>query len=389
MYESIKKFRHHVNSSRESFLPLMQSNDVFIVSVILKGLINHVIWIQPTWNKDSRITEYANSYVGSTIDDGNETIVCMCQKTAFKAEDDEDEFECTIPGENENGEDEEIPEEECHKLKSFSSIIINEKQFLKQLKLHVYKNIILDIDEDYFGTESGVQNYIEKGVSLNTTVLTDEYFPYIFCPYSNEEEEYLNEAMHRIFDNLARFMREEKSGRVKTYIKSGRTFKEKFAEKVSTLFLNYVCKTSKNTSMILNEIANYLIKLDIKEIESLSKVNYCLRESPQLKLPPQFTLCHGNNYPGDTLNQIYVSSSDTIVKRAMRLRKILRQINYHEPPKLCTIARSLRDGYTPRDQQNFIEKTLLDVITKEFKIYKLTPNIIYDKYLLFGKKGWK
>ena len=208
MYEIIKKFRHEVNSSRENFLPLMQSNDVFIVSAILKGLINNVIWIQPMWNKGSRVTEYFNSYVGLTIDDENETIMCMCEKPAFKTEGDEDEFECTVSGENENGEDEEIPEEECRKLKSFSSIIINEKQFLKRLKLRGFKNIILDIDEDYFGTESGVQNYIEKGISLNTTMITDAYFPSIFCPYTNEEEEYLNEALQRIFDNLARFMRE-------------------------------------------------------------------------------------------------------------------------------------------------------------------------------------
>ena len=98
------------------------------------------------WNKDSRVTEYFNSYVGLTIDDNNETIMCMCQKPAFKTEGDEDEFEGTVSGENENGEDEEIPEEECRKLKSFSSIIINEKQFLKRLKLLGFKNIILDTD---------------------------------------------------------------------------------------------------------------------------------------------------------------------------------------------------------------------------------------------------
>ena len=118
-------------------------------------------------------------------------------------------------------------------------------------------------------------------------------------------------------------------------------------------------------------------------------MNYCLFNSPKLKMKPIFTLCHGKIPVDDTLNQIYVSTETEILSRAVSIGRIIEKINKYQSPRICTICRSLRDGYTPRDQQNFIEKALLDEAAKVFGEDGLNLNLIYDENLLFGRTGWK
>jgi len=58
-------------------------------------------------------------------------------------------------------------------------------------------------------------------------------------------------------------------------------------------------------------------------------------------------------------------------------------------PSFFTIARSLRDGYTPRKQQTFIEKHLKRRLAEISQKNRLKERFIYDEHLVFGKNGWK
>ena len=102
-----------------------------------------------------------------------------------------------------------------------------------------------------------------------------------------------------------------------------------------------------------------------------------------------FSLCHGTIFPGDTLNQIFVDSPKGIVDRTKQLSGVLEYIFKRAKPSFFTIARSLRDGYTPRKHQTFIEKHLKKSLQNVTQKYKLKEKFIYDNYLVFGDKGWE
>ena len=74
----IKGTDPYVGSSIESLLPLIQYN-VFIISVILKGLIDHMIWIQPTWLNDAELFSIQESFVGVTKEATMKSMLCLCR----------------------------------------------------------------------------------------------------------------------------------------------------------------------------------------------------------------------------------------------------------------------------------------------------------------------
>ena len=87
-YKPVIEFKHRKNAHEYSFLPLMQFNDVFIVSAIMKGLISHVIWVVPSWSELSKHTALYKSYVGLTkMEKTNELKVCDCQLEARRKTD--------------------------------------------------------------------------------------------------------------------------------------------------------------------------------------------------------------------------------------------------------------------------------------------------------------
>ena len=82
---TLNSFIHHIPPYENMFLPLMQSNDVFILSALMKGLIDHVVWIKPTWLNESRSTMLMKSYVGVTLkNNSNVETVCECQQQKTK-----------------------------------------------------------------------------------------------------------------------------------------------------------------------------------------------------------------------------------------------------------------------------------------------------------------
>ena len=164
-YYRVKAFNYSIKTAVNNFLPLMQFHDVFIVSAIITNLLDHVVWVVPTWEKHSNDTNYFHAYIGVTK--WNTTLLaCVCEKSIYH--ENEGNYTCFVTSREINEIDEELPQKRCHMFKSYTYVIINEMEFLTRLSLHNYNNIILDIDEDFFGVESGEQNFMDKGVSTNT-----------------------------------------------------------------------------------------------------------------------------------------------------------------------------------------------------------------------------
>ena len=58
-----------------------------------------------------------------------------------------------------------INEYECLNIRSFRTITVNELQFEKFIDLKNVTNLFIDIDEVYYGVESGVQRYMKECIS--------------------------------------------------------------------------------------------------------------------------------------------------------------------------------------------------------------------------------
>lgn len=362
----------------------MQSNDVFIVSSIMKSLIDHIIWVQPSWRNESASNRYLRTYAGVTNTKNYLGLFspCICQQMVYKKIKKKTPFECfMLNRESEDNIDIEL--KECKMIRSYIVIMVNEDRFIKSVKLNNVKNLFVDIDEDYFGVESGVKTYINQGLKYQTILQVNQMFSLLFCPKSMYEEQILNIEVQNLFSAI--FGYSKKHG-----FKNDHHYRYEIQELLFDNISKYFCKTiTDTTSTVVHQVTDVISLFVKEEIKALSKVKYCLANSPQLlNETTRFILCHGTIHPQDTLNQIHISNHTEIIKRGEQLELMLDFIYQHKEPHFFTIARSLRDGYTPRFQQRFIEETVLKAVTHSIRKHGKTERIIYDKYLVFGKKGW-
>ena len=87
-------------------------------------------------------------------------------------------------------------------------------------------------------------------------------------------------------------------------------------------------------------------------------------------------VCHGINVPGAD-NQIYVPKESELDQTTDTLDAIFNVLPT-DNVKLVTVARSNRDGFTPRHLQPKIEENVLQSLRKKF----IDSDIIYDPNLM-------
>ena len=395
-YKIIQNFikNNNNNNNKSFYLPLMQRNDRFITSAIITGLINRVIWIQPDWSHPKYVFSDQASFIGTVVPgNGKESgkgNLCFCFYQTRDISLTLDMFCGYFPPQGEVLID--ISVDRCKKIKPFSMMTVSETLFCKKFnnKLLKEKHVILDIDEDYFGVQSGVQVLIDAGIPLDVVYVIDEVLPQLFCPDSIMAEQALNKALRAMFGALREFLLSK--NKKKSLSTKGIVLKH---------IGKYIChKHDVNGSSSFQTLISYLdSKLTLKIASALSNTKYCLFNSLQLKVDysklsdnkmSDFSLCHGVLFPGDNLNEIFVETRvGGIEKRGKRLSKLLSFISESVTPKIITIARSLRDGYVPRKQQRLIEHTVRKAIETNLSKRFLKSETIFDENLVCGKDGWK
>jgi hypothetical protein len=127
------------------------------------------------------------------------------------------------------------------------------------------------------------------------------------------------------------------------------------------------------------------------KLKAYMDVGVCLNTSPATfgfieEEDIGIILCHGVNTPNNTVNFLHVPSEREVTHRQHILKDVLHQINAISKPKLVTLARSVRDGFTPRNLSGVMERNILQALapTNMDSMY----NVIYDKNLLGGIAGW-
>ena len=368
-------------------------------SAMMAGLITRIIWVWPEWDRENHKEDYAMStvklgwtQVNTTDSPHREVMFCMCQKT-------EDNFECIYP----KGNDEEgivevfIEPEDCHIKKVALVEEIHEQKAITFLKkrdwLSESENVMLDIDEDFFGCSYVIKPLLDTNISMDTVKAIDENLRVIVCPKTTTHEEETN----RIILKVVSLIRQQKLcsfRRTPNCLKTiGSTSK---AAKFLTKLLTEAHESNKtNFCFYRGKRVNYpyyanlfvkgLSELTTEQLKLIYEIGFCSTTTPKtLRVfgEPEFGLCYGANTPLESAVTEFNPTVDDITERTEILGNLFTQLmNYS--PRFVTLCRSVRDGYTPRKHFTRIENDTLTTLSDAFGSIKLH----YDKDLLGGKKG--
>ena len=215
----------------------MQYNDVFIISAILKELIDRVIWIQPTWLNDAELFSIQDFFVGVTQEATAKPLLCLCRTEKLNLDKKNKDYECYIINRF-HQLFKELNIEECHKIKQFTLLETTGHHLSKKIASKSYGDIFIDIDEDFFGVESGIQSLLDNEISGNTIEKITNEFSILFCPQTNKDEEMLNKIIQNVFSHLA------------TYRSSSQLYSHRndFKKKSKSLVGKYLCVDTKKVN---------------------------------------------------------------------------------------------------------------------------------------------
>ncbi|ELU01312.1 hypothetical protein CAPTEDRAFT_215860 [Capitella teleta] len=383
---------------------LMQKNDVFIQAAVMSGLISKVIWIYPSWDKSQSENDLE---VDINIGQVNvkeksvrETRLCNCVKNHNVEDEDLRCFFLNFAGLQPNQDPEfDIEPKKCKLSKMYTSIHVKDVIALEKLAtggelIAKEEDVILDIDEDFFGCESGIIRMNEAGVPTENLMVINDKLGALFCPHFINHEP----AADVLFKDTVQILIQRCEWKA-NFNKCEATFDDVMATttpKLMETFQKYpslFCAT--NDGVLVNSwkaLVAALYRTSYLKLRAYLEMGVCLNTSPATfgfldEEEGGIQLCHGVNSPNNTVNFLHSPSEREITHRQHILKDILRQIDAISRPKLVTIARSVRDGFTPRNLSSLIEESVLKAlapsdIDSEFRV-------VYDRNLLAGAPGWK
>ena len=287
-----------------------------------------------------------------------------------------------------------IPETKCNIKKSLQLEEVREDVAANKFEVTDWlKNasVVLDIDEDFFGCESGSTVLRDADIDWKDILILNQHISRFMCPVDAA----LEETADRFLVGVAQLIKEEKEcqeDRNKCQRKPQR-FKDILQRQLFMQMhspnLEMFCSHNKPTSLkSLKIISLKMQELTVRQLEVLIDVGFCMNTSPKSYGFPnglEFRVCHGQVLPEENIVTIHSPGSEEVDLRGRLLKRMFRG-NYFVRPKLVTVARSMRDGYTPKQYFYEIEHLVLDALKSSMP--KTALNVHYDKDLLGGKTGW-
>ena len=128
-----------------------------------------------------------------------------------------------------------------------------------------------------------------------------------------------------------------------------------------------------------------LVNIPTAQLKAILEIGFCMQTSPRSYSDPGFQICHGANPPNSTVVTVHMPGENELRLRLSRLRRLVEAKSY-PTPSMVTLCRSVRDGYSPVPYFSKIEKSVLSSILNSRAGVRY--NVVYDKNLLGGKKGW-
>lgn len=366
----------------------------------MAGLVNRVIWVWPSWDS----VNHDNQYIMSTLSlgwisgrDSNERAFCMCMKN-------ETTVECrtlTDTGINKTEATPEadegflVPRNNCFIKKIIIVEEIHENKALnffgKPDWIDKSENILVDIDEDYYGCTYAIKPLLNVNLSFKDIQRLDGTIKTNLCPITTIQEK----ESDIFLTDLISVMRIKRACQLdRTLANTTRCQKAalahtQFTRQLNASVINKTISTCVRTN-IMQFVCNLILilsKYRIKQLIALQTTGFCSNTSPKTFLiydNKRFGICYGANTPMETAILEHEPSGSEIVTRSNLLNGLYKKLDQYSP-QLVTISRSMRDGYTPRMYFEQIEKYILaglnTTLDRHIKVH-------YDKDLLGGKSGW-
>ncbi|KAK6170038.1 hypothetical protein SNE40_018525 [Patella caerulea] len=396
--------------SLSQLFTLMQKNDVFVVGASLTGLIKRFIWVWPPWDKVNHDNPHITAYleIGSTVKllpkTGQEVLVlCACVTTLI------DKKGCYMMNYTSIYNEDFIPikKDECSFSQNITGIYeeISEGEAIKLLKSGNWiapgENVILDVDEDYYGCESVFTKLYKSGVKDFIADNMAAIINNMFCSYTVAGEiiadNFYNSVIKIVLAAKTEMLNCRRSthdlvlkNKCTTYVQLQQNVFNMIpdlAESVKNYKESILCSDNDQINHIfLQGLLRNMVKLTIPQLKVLANVGICLSISPRtLDYQPEMRLCTSYNLPNSTTVSFHSPSTKEIEHRTKRLELLFSAKNL--TPKFITITRSVRDGYTPREQSFKIESDIMKVIRSSFLGFE-KDMVHFDINLLGGLEGW-
>lgn len=370
----------------------------------MAGIIDRFIWVWPTWDHPNHDGHHVSAtlslgwaYVTNEGHITTEKTFCMCILVGK-------ESDCTsvenaeIDSSEEDGEGYKIHAKNCKNKKYVKVDIVHELKVLSLLSTPEWidssENIMLDIDEDYYGCDYAIEPLLKANMSYESINILDETIAAYLCPLSAHQEKESDDILMEIIETvhvqracmtepeLADTLQCQKISKLDMV----QYFKRLFNEKITDRTIN-LCENVSSIKIFIKYLLQLLGRLDIEQLRALQSAGFCsMTSSKTLRwyYNEKFGICFGANTPNNTVVIEHVPSTLEITVRTKVLKSMLMKINDYSP-QIVTVCRSVRDGYTPRKYFELIEKSVLstldETIDKELSIH-------YDEELIGGQLGW-
>ncbi|XP_061181160.1 UPF0489 protein C5orf22 homolog [Saccostrea echinata] len=383
---------------------MMQRNDVFIVQSIMTGMLKRIIWVWPKWDQENHEGVYEKVWGGvgmATVRSGEalkEKVICTCTKNQSNIK------ECSYtPFPHEGllnlGTEKTIKPSLCNIKREFVLESLREEEAIRRMSRSEWipkqDPVMLDVDLDYFGCTHVSQPLVDLGMPVASLKIMNGVLWKLFCPKSVKQEQDTDKILVKAL-NLFLVALDCKSKPQNKQI-SYKKCKDKARREALDMLKQYLwhqgnrvsCeKKSKESENLLNQLVDLFFgHLNAKQISMLKKIGFCLTTTLNSYLPltnPGFQICMGSNTPADSMVLTHRPTKNETVKRTSLLLKFLTNLKSWHRPRLVTVCRSIRDGYTPRFLYYQIDQGVMKSINSCFGNTKMH----YDSWLLGGKHGW-
>lgn len=380
---------------------MIQRNDVFIVQSIMAGIMKRIIWVWPKWDQENHESAYEKTWGGigtamvTTGEALKEKVICTCTKNESNVK------ECSyIPfpyeGLTNVGTEQMLKPSSCNIKREFYLESVREDEAIKRLSkggwVTKQDSLMLDIDLDFFGTTHVSQPLLDVGMPIASLNMMNGVLWKLFCPKTVKEEQETDRVLVKALRLFQNALDCKTKPQTKQY--SYKKCKDKARKESADMLKQFLwqqgnrvsCeKRSKESENLLNQLIDLFFgHLSAKQIATLKKIGFCLTTTINSYLPltnPGFQICMGSNTPVDSMVLAHKPTKNETILRTSTLLKILNSLHR---PRLVTVCRSVRDGYTPRFQYYLIEHSVMKAISSVFSNVK----VHYDPWLLGGKHGW-
>ncbi|GFN78485.1 upf0489 protein c5orf22 [Plakobranchus ocellatus] len=436
----------HYPKNKKDVKSLMQTNDRFIVSAVQAGLLDHIIWVVPSWDKDRIYTEQVNIWfkLGTLMrrvpgDHKQNFCSCWVHLSLTKEEkdiiagrerawgdnlpsDDHKDWHCQANEFNPLAQEDsgsEINPAQCSVRFSGLLQVVDQseaKDALASLNQEDRQDghkhgILLDIDEAFFGYWSDTFDLTHQGLTSDETDILSGLIEDVFCADTTFDER-IADMFHAALLNLLvniklqsceikgeQFVPSKERRKCYTSLEMSNLLIEKIPKMIRFLVEvgeaeHILCIRSKpvadsHVSTLLQNLVLYLQNFSVQQLRHLAWLGICFDVSPTsvyFQPPRPLKLCQGQIKLNHTSTFFFHPTETDLEAAPEDLKNLLSSLK--DKPSLVTLSRSVRDGSTPKDVFHSIEDKVLDGLKSIYYSSIHPESIHFDSNLLGGKLGW-